>query len=130
MRDVLGQSVRFGAVGLVNTAIGLVAIYAVMFLFRTGPAVANVIGYGIGFGASFALNRSWTFSSSDPSSKLLPRFLLVAAVSYILNLVAVLAATSFFSADPYLAQVLGVGIYTVCSFIGCRRFVFPPRRFT
>lgn len=124
MTGVLGQSIRFGAVGLVNTAIGLAAICAVMFFLGTGPAVANAVGYVIGFAVSCALNRSWTFRSNRPFSHLLPRFLLVAAVSYILNLSGVLAATSYFSANPYLAQVLGVAIYTVFSFFGCRWFVF------
>lgn len=128
MNVVLGQSIRFGAVGLVNTAIGLAAIYVVMFFFRTGPAIANAIGYAIGFTVSFALNRSWTFRSSGPSSEFLPGFLLVVAVSYILNLSAVFTATSIFAVNPYLAQVLGVGLYTACSFFGCRWFVFAPRQ--
>lgn len=127
MTGLLRQSIRFGAVGLVNTAIGLSAIYAVMFFFRTGPAIANAIGYAIGLAASFALNRVWTFSDKRPSSHLLPKFLLVVVVSYLLNLSAVLAATSQFSANPYLAQVLGMGIYTLCMFFGCGRFVFISR---
>lgn len=128
MTGVLRQSMRFGAVGLVNTALGLGAIYAVMYFFNAGPAVANAIGYAIGLSASFMLNRAWTFSDRRPSADLLPRFLLVVAAAYLLNLAVVVVATMRFSANPYLAQVFGVGVYTVFMFLGCRGFVFSSER--
>jgi putative flippase GtrA len=124
MREPLHEGIRFAAVGVANTAIGLTAIYVVMFFFQTGPAIANAVGYAIGLSMSFLLNRSWTFGSTQSVSLLLPRFLTVVTVSYLLNLGAVLAATSLAAADPYFAQVLGVGIYTTCVFFGCRRLVF------
>ena len=128
MTGLLRQSIRFATVGLANTAIGLAAIYAVMFFFQTGPAIANAIGYAIGLAVSFSLNRVWTFNSDRPVGHVLPKYLLVAGLSYLLNLGAVIAATSHFSVNPYLAQLLGVGIYTVCVFFGRRWFVFAPRR--
>ncbi len=130
MTGLGGQSLRFAAVGLVNTAIGLAAIYAVMFFFQTGPVIANVVGYAIGLAVSFVLNRAWTFSSSRPVAHVLPKYLLVAAIAYLLNLGAVIATISYFSVNPYLAQLLGVGIYTVCMFFGCRWFVFASRHST
>lgn len=127
MTGLLRQSLRFGTVGLVNTAIGLAAIYAVMFFFQTGPAIANAVGYAFGLAVSFLLNRIWTFNSNRPVTHVLPQYLLVAAIAYLLNLSVVLAAISYFSANHYLAQLLGVGIYTVCMFFGCRWFVFAPQ---
>jgi putative flippase GtrA len=124
MTGVLRQSLHFGAVGLVNTAVGLAVIYAVMFFFRTGPAIANAVGYAVGLAISFALNRSWTFDSKGGLAHLLPKFLVVIAAAYLLNLSAVMAAISLFSVAPYLAQAMGVSLYTVCSFFGCRWFVF------
>lgn len=124
MTGLFRQAARFGMVGLVNTAIGLCAIYAVMFFLDSGPAIANAIGYAIGLTFSFLLNRSWTFGSDRPLIHLLPRFMLVVAISYILNLCTVLTSISHFSADPYFAQVLGVAVYTGCTFLGCRWFAF------
>ena len=128
MTGLLRQSLRFAAVGLLNTAIGLATIYAVMFFFQAGPAIANAVGYAIGLAVSFALNRVWTFRSDWPVAHVLPKYLLIAAICYLLNLGAVLAATSHFSANPYLAQLLGVGIYTICMFFGCRWLVFAPQQ--
>jgi len=124
MSSLIRQSLRFGVVGLVNTAIGLMAIYAVIFFSNTGPAVANAIGYAIGLAVSFALNRMWTFGDSRSYGTLLPRYLLAAVVSYLLNLSVVLLGTHHFGVGPYLVQFFGMGVYTVTMFLGCRWFVF------
>ncbi|MGR9000416.1 MAG: GtrA family protein, partial [Gammaproteobacteria bacterium] len=124
MSGFIRQSLRFGAVGLVNTAIGLLAIYAVIFFFNTGPAVANAIGYSIGLAVSFALNRIWTFGDGRSIAKVLPRYLLAAAISYLLNLSVVMLGSYHFGVGPYLVQLFGIGIYTVTLFLGCRWFVF------
>jgi putative flippase GtrA len=127
MTEVLLQAVRFGGVGLLNTAIGLAGIYGAMFFLGTGPALSNAIGYVLGLSVSFSLNRAWTFASSSRTSHALPRYLLVVCASYLLNLTAVVVAADRFSTSPYLAQVLGIAIYTSCVFLGCRWFVFPAR---
>ncbi len=124
MRNLIHQSFRFGVVGLVNTAIGLLAIYTVIFFFDAGPAIANAIGYAIGLSVSFALNRIWTFGDKRSYGKMLPRFLLVAAISYLLNLSVVLLSTHHFGVGPYLVQLLGIGVYTVAMFAGCKWLVF------
>lgn len=124
MMDLVRQSLRFGAVGLVNTTIGLTAIYALMFFFGTGPALANAIGYTIGLAVSFVLNRFWTFGDSRSVAKALPPYILVAVISYLLNLSVVLLGTHHFGVGPYLVQLFGVGVYTVSMFLGCRWFVF------
>jgi putative flippase GtrA len=124
MTSLIRQSLRFGTVGLVNTAIGLMAIYSVMFFFNLGPAIANAIGYAIGLTVSFALNRFWTFGDTQSIAKVLPSYLLAAAISYLLNLSIVLFGTYHFGVGPYLVQFFGIGVYTVTMFLGCRWFVF------
>jgi putative flippase GtrA len=128
MTELLRQSARFATVGLLNTAIGLAAIYAVMYFFRTGPAIANAVGYLLGIVVSFSLNRVWTFKSKRPAAQALPMFLLVAGFSYALNLAGVILSISYLSINTYLSQLVGVSTYTVCMFFGCRWFVFIPAR--
>ncbi len=124
MMDMLRQSVRFGAVGVVNTSIGLAAIYALMFFVHASAAVANAVGYAIGLAVSFVLNKSWTFQSTQPIRHVLPRYILTAGVCYLLNLGVVLFCIRTLHLNAYLAQFLGVGIYTSCMFLSCRWFVF------
>jgi putative flippase GtrA len=128
MKELLGQSIRFAIVGVANTAIGLAAIYAVMFFGHAGPALANAVGYAIGLALSFVLNRSWTFKDSTPIRSVLSRYALAAASSYGLNLAVVLTAVNAFGVNPYVAQLLGICVYTSVMFFGCRWYVFiaPP----
>ena len=130
LRGLIRQSLRFGVVGLVNTVLGLAAIYGLMFFFGAGAAVANAVGYAIGLGVSFALNSTWTFNSTRRIAHVLPKYVLTATACYLLNLGVVVVSTTHLSANAYLAQLLGVGIYTVCMFAGCRWFVFLPPRCT
>ena len=124
MKALVYQSLRFAAVGLINTAIGLAAIYGFMYFLRVGPAAANAMGYAIGFFSSFLLNRAWTFSSNRKITHVLPRYFFIAAISYLLNLGVVTAGAAFLQLNLYIVQLLGVSIYTLCMFLGCRWFVF------
>jgi putative flippase GtrA len=124
MSAVIRQAVRFGAVGLINTIVGLTAIYSVLFFFGAGPVIANVIGYSIGLILSFFLNRNWTFDQADTGHTKLPAFLLVAGLSYLCNLGVVAAGSYVFGLSPYLVQLFGLPTYTMVMFLGCRIFVF------
>jgi putative flippase GtrA len=124
MRELIHQSLKFLMVGLVNTAIGLLSIYAIIFFFNAHPGLANAIGYAIGLAVSFALNRIWTFSDSQSIMKVLPRYLTVAGISYLLNLGVVLIGVDYFGIGPYLVQLFGMAVYTPTMFLGCRFFVF------
>jgi putative flippase GtrA len=124
MSEPVRQVFRFAVVGLVNTGIGLLSIYAAIFYFNAAPVVANAFGYSTGLVVSFALNRVWTFGDSRPIAAVMPRYLLVAAVAYLLNLSVVLLGTYSFGVGPYLVQLFGIGFYTIAMFLGCRWFVF------
>lgn len=123
---LFGQMFRFAAVGAANTALGLAVIYGLMFFFGITPIVANAAGYAVGLAAGFALNRIWTFQSNRHVGRQLPRYLLVVGLCYGANLLATIAAMSVLGVTPYLAQLIGVGVYSSLMFCGCRWFVFPP----
>ena len=118
------SAVRFLLVGAVNTLVGLSIIYLLKFL-GIGDVVANASGYGIGVVVSFALNRNWTFQHVGPAIPAAARFLLVFAIAYIANLEAVLAMIHVLNANAYLAQALGVPVYTTLFYLGSRYFAFP-----
>ena len=128
MPAIVGQILRFGAVGLVNTAIGLLAIYALMYFWGIDPAVANGVGYAIGLTVSFALNRIWTFNDKRSIQAVLPLYLTVAVLCYLSNLTVVLIGVKYFTMDPYLVQFFGISVYTTMMFLGCKWLVFRPVR--
>jgi len=120
----MAQLFRFLLVGLANTGVGLLCIWGAMRFLELSVVAANFIGYGCGLAVSFTLNRSWTFSSNEAIARSLPRWLAMAVVAYVVNLVIVLAAHRLGGVDPYLAQPLGIGAYTAIMFLGSRCYVF------
>lgn len=122
MLDV--TAVRYVAVGLANTLIGLFVIYVGMFAFGLGDVSANVVGYTVGLLASFALNKRWTFRHEGDVLPSLIRFLVVVLLAYAANLATVLLATNVLEWNRYVAQGLGVVPYTVVGYVGSRLFAF------
>lgn len=132
MRDALRQALRFGAVGMVNTAVGLGTIWGAMAL-GAAPLPANAIGYGVGLCVSFLLNRAWTFrrAAAGRGGGTLGeagRFLAAFALAWSLNAGVVWALLRITAISPYLLQVAGMATYTITFFLLCRAWVFAAPR--
>ena len=118
------QFAKFLGVGVANTLVALLVIYAAKWLLNFGDVAANAIGYGVGIFASFTLNRRWTFAHRGPQLPALAKFVLVALVAYGMNLITVMAAIHHAGLNAYLAQALGIPPYTLTSFLTSKYLVF------
>jgi putative flippase GtrA len=118
---------RYLAVGLLNTAIGLATIYLAILIFHADDVVANVVGYSVGLACSFVLNRRWTFDSGASIAPQLLRFLLVMLVAYLANLGTVMGLTRLLAQNRYLAQAAGAIPYTLIGYLGSRFLAFSQR---
>ena len=116
--------VRFGAVGLVNTAVGYGTMLALQLGVGWPPVAANAAGYAVGLAVSDVLDSSFTFAISRPHSETLAPFLGVAALSYALNLVALHFASQQLQWAPPAAQLLAVVSYNVSFYCLSRWFLF------
>jgi putative flippase GtrA len=131
-RALLGLAVRFGAVGLINTAAGFALIELLDIGLGVAPAIANACGYLLGVSLGFVLNRSWVFRYRGDRG-VLPRYIAAVAVAFIANQ-AVLAGVLRLAAPSQIthtaAQLAGMATYTVLSFAMFRGWVFrgaPPQ---
>lgn len=125
MSDLLQQALRYGSVGLVNTAFGLSVIWVLMF-FGVGPYPANAMGYAAGLVVSFLLNRSWTFRAQHAGWPVL-RFGAAFVVAYGANLGVLALGLRIAPEAVYVLQLVCTGVYAVLFFLLCRYFVFRPR---
>jgi putative flippase GtrA len=125
--------VRFIIVGLLNTAVGLSAMYLFLHLFGLTYWVATFTGNAIGACVSYALNRAFTFKSSAPVGKSMFRFLTVILICYFLSYYLGRQLSLWvFSLIPGFpsglatdaAILFGTGIYTIANYIGQKAFVF------
>ena len=91
LRALLRHSaVKFAGVGVLNTLLSVAVIFGLKALAGFGDVPANLSGYVVAVSFSFVVNRRWTFRHEDHVWTALARFLLVFAVSYLLNLALVL----------------------------------------
>lgn len=117
--------VKFASVGVVNTLSTLTLIFLLKFLFSVPDSAANFAGYTVGLAISFGLNKKWTFRHHAGAIPALARFLLVFAVSYVLNIAVVLSALEL-GVNSYFAHITGMPFYSLTFYAGCRLFAFAP----
>jgi len=124
-RAEFGRVIRFALVGILNTALSLGTIYLLQNGLCVDYRIANAAGYALGILTSFALNRIWTFKSTDtPVMRQGARFLANALICWGVQILAVIAMVEALGVAKELAQPLGMIVYTGCNYIGNRLFVF------
>ena len=119
------RPLRFGATGLINTVLGLGVIFAAKAILGWGDLPANLLGYGIGLIASFALNRTWTFRHDGRVLPAFLRFGIGFAAAYGVNLLTLFALRDFFAVNSYVAQAAAVVPYAVTFYFVAALYVFP-----
>jgi putative flippase GtrA len=118
--------VRFGLTGVLNTAVGLGTIFLAKWLLGMNDTAANLLGYCIGFTVSSVLNARWTFNYSRPVITAVPKYALLIAIAYLVNLGTVHLAIAC-SINSYISQALGVIPYALITYFGAKYFVFRVR---
>jgi putative flippase GtrA len=122
------ELIKFASVGVVNTVIGLAIIYSLKWYMHWGDASANLVGYLVCIALGFVLNGRWTFGKPVLSSRHLLGYLLVAAVAYLMNLFAVLMSIRVLDVPGDYAQLVGVPVFTLTSYLMNKEFVFSGRQ--
>jgi putative flippase GtrA len=131
--------IRFLLVGVVNTIVGLSAMYLFLHGFSFSYWVSTFSGNIIGACVSYILNRSFTFKSNAEIGTSMVRFAIVILVCYFISyFLGQKIALYLFSQLSFLgtkyaqdaAVLFGTGIYTITNYLGQRIFVFKQRQAT
>ncbi|AWC21347.1 GtrA-like protein [Aminobacter sp. MSH1] len=123
----LQRVLRYGAVGLLNTALGFGIILALLKL-GFGDFMANVTGFAAGLLLSFVLNSLWTFDrTAGYQPGVVWRYAISFAIAYAANLAVVMAARAGGIVDNPLTHLAGIGVYSITFYLGSAHFVFVPR---
>lgn len=118
------QLLRYGLVGLANTAVGYGLILVGLWL-GMGDYPANAFGFAIGLCFSFFANRAFTFSRRGPiAAPEVGRFLACFALAYAANLAVVAAGKAAGLDSNPLVHLAGTALYSVCFFVLIRSFSF------
>ncbi len=123
-RIVIGQLLRFGIVGLINTAVSY-AIFAVLIVINTGPLMALIGTTVLSLAFNYQTSRRLVFRIRTQGQ--IPRFLAVYAVVVGVNWMGLRTLASF--GIPELAgQAMMVLPIALISFAGQSMFVFGSNR--
>lgn len=115
---------QFSTVGLGNSLVGLLVIFACKELFNFSDVAANVSGYSIGILLGFLMNKRWTFRYAGDAGAAFARYLLVLFVAYAVNLAIVIYVIDVLTLNSYLAQATGIAPYAATGYLGSRYFAF------
>jgi len=118
------EALRFAAVGVLNSAVGIGVIFMGLALLGMSDATANLFGYAVGWIISYALNKTWTFHHRGATTRSFGRFIAVSAGVYLANLGVVLLLHRRIGANVYFAELAGVAIYTTLGFLGSYYYAF------
>jgi putative flippase GtrA len=99
---IVGQAVKFGIVGIGNTLLTLLIIWMMTKWGGFSAVISNLTGYAAGLISSYIFNKIWTFKSSVGWKKSAFRFLLVFAICYVVQLLALLILNRYFMESPPL----------------------------
>lgn len=124
--------IRFLAVGVVNTAVGLGLTFGVMHGWGWSYWPATLTGLAIGALVSFFLNRWYTFRVAIPTGGALVRFMLVISGSYVLAYAVSYQLTKWLLVplgfkDTQMkdaAVLLGMAGYSILNYFGQKHLVF------
>ena len=117
-KKTLGQLVRFGIVGVINTLITLIVIFVLQEILQVKYTVANLAGYIAGVINSFFWSKLWVFKKLNSNfirEALL--FLISFGICYGIQFASLLVLVECLHIVDSWAQLLSMVIYTLCNFI-------------
>ena len=122
--------VRFLIVGCINTAVGTCIMFGLYNLAHWSYWLSSAANYTLTSILSFFLNKYFTFQSKTWSFREVLRFILNIAVCYFLAygaakpLVRLLLADSTQVIRDNVSMLVGMVLFTCCTYIGQRFFTF------
>jgi putative flippase GtrA len=120
---LIARPIKFGLVGVGNTAFGLTVIYLCKAA-GMADVPANVAGYACGLILSFQLNKAWTFGDSGKMRTWLAvGFAGAFVVAYASNLAVLVFLLNVVGLNSYLAQAMSLLAYTTVFYVLSAFFV-------
>jgi len=117
---------RYATVGLAANGAAYFA-YIALCLAGIGNKSAMTLCFVGSVLLSFALNRNWSFKSTSPVRRALPRYAAVYVGGYLLNLLGLIAFVDWLGFRHEIVQAFMIAFIAVLLFAAQRSWVFPER---
>jgi putative flippase GtrA len=123
---IVAQLVRYGLVGVTNTALTLAA-YSALIALGAPVALAAATGWAVGAVNGYRLNRGWTFRCTLTGAGPATRYVMVAALGAGLDALGTTVAVGHDHLPRLAAEIAILPAVTIVTFVLCRRWVFAAR---
>lgn len=110
-----------GAVGTITHYLTLVILVEVFFI---NAVVASAFGATVGAFTNYFLNYIYTFRSTIPHIKSLPKFMSIATAGFALNALIMFWGTEVVQIYYLFSQIIATGIVLIWNFIGNKYWTF------
>ena len=118
------QFIRYLVVGLASNAVIYVG-YLLLTQLGMGPKLAMSLLYGVGLLQTFVFNKKWSFRFEGAATPALVRYLVVYAVGYGVNFLAMMLLVDRAELPHQLVQGVMIFIVAIMLFSAQRYWVFP-----
>ena len=124
------KTIKFGIVGVINTAFGTAIMFGLYNLAGCSYWLSSAANYFFGSILSYFLNKNFTFQNKDSVSKTIPKFVLNILVCYILAY-GIAKPAALYALQNYsvviqenVAMLVGMCLFVVFNYCGQRYFAF------
>jgi putative flippase GtrA len=121
---VVVQFIRFGIVGVSNTALTFAVYTLLLKVFGVWYLAASAIGFVVGAVNGFLLNRRWTFSGHVGDALTPVRWAIVQGCGLGLNEGLLYLWVAGVGLDKLLGQALAIVVVTTVTFLANRAWTF------
>ena len=123
------QFMKFGLVGASGVVVNLAVFNLTMWAWSwlTGHQggdlplaaeyLANALGFAVSVFSNYVINRRWTFRSTASKRREMPRFYVVSATAYAVNLLVFHLCRVQLELPPNLSQLLAIACVTPINFV-------------
>jgi putative flippase GtrA len=134
MKETITQFIKFGIVGLSNTAISYV-LYSALVFFGLHYLIASIIAFLISVLNSFFWNNKYVFKSQDGQKRnilhsLLKTYLSYAFTGLLIQNVLLFVFIDIMHISKYIAPLLGLTVTVPLNFVLNKLWAFKPERNT
>lgn len=124
------EFIRYGLVGLINTAVGYGTFLVAFKWAAFSPAIANMMGYMLGLSVAFILQRLFVFKPGIFSYVMIARFLCSFFIAFGFNQIVLALLIYSDIVRVEISQIFSMGAFTVLFYLLNKYFVFVPRNIT
>lgn len=121
LRTRFSEFLRYGVVGIANTAVHAVVFFSLVSLLTLSQALGNCIAFFVAVTVSFFLNAHFTFRQRPTLSKFVRMTAVMALLSYASGRVG-----DVLSLNPVVTFLIWSAVSYVAGFLLTRYFVFRP----